>query len=283
MTTVIRASSLSRHADCPRRWAAQNIRREVEAADFKLRRLMRGIGALAGTATAVIAKVALTEKAKTGALPPLDTALDAGRDQLTADLQDGEIAFDRVTINRREAMRQVGSMGGMYHRTIAPKLTPVLVERRLEAEVEPNLILSGQADVIAHEPHGLRDLKTGQRPPAAFVQLGAYALLARSNRLDVETAAIDFIRRVPVTKPQPDPVTYQANIGYAEVAAVSILKHIATELRTFREGDPERRIVPGDPWAFPANPSSTLCGEKWCPCYGVTGPHAFCHEWQERW
>jgi hypothetical protein len=140
---------------------------------------------------------------------------------------------------------------------------------------------SGQADVIAHEPHGLRDLKTGQRPPAALPQIGAYALLARSNGLDVETAAIDFVRRVPVTKPQPDPVTFRADIGYAEVAAVSILKHIASELRTFREGDPERRILPGDPWAFPANPSSNLCGEKWCSCWGVTGPHAFCHEWRK--
>lgn len=279
--TVIRASSLAGYTDCPRRGAARMIPREITNAGYTLRRVLRGIGALAGTATAVIARVALTEKTRTGALAPLDVALDAGRDQLVADLQDGEVAFDRVTVNRREAMSQVTSMGGMYHRTIAPQINPVLVERRLEAEID-GIVLSGQADVVAYEPGSIRDLKTGQRPPAAQAQLGAYSLLSRSHGLDIETAAIDFVKRVSPKKPQPEPVTIHAEIAHAETAAVSILRHIASDIKTFREGDPERRIRPGDSWSFLANPSSQLCGEKYCPCWGVTGPHAFCHEWQPK-
>ena len=63
-------------------------------------------------------------------------------------------------------------------------------------------------------------------------------------------------------------------VAQAETAASNILRHIAGDLETFRNGDPVRRILPGDPWAFQANPSSILCSPKYCPAFGTT----FCHE-----
>jgi hypothetical protein len=105
-------------------------------------------------------------------------------------------------------------------------------------------------------------------------QLGGYALLARSYNLSIEHAAIDFLQRVGTGQAQPEPVTKRAVIEHAETAAANILRNIAADIETFRNGDERRRIAPGDPWAFSANPSSVLCSPKYCSAYGTE----FCHE-----
>jgi PD-(D/E)XK nuclease superfamily len=282
---VIRCSSLSGYPDCPRRGAARLFWREIEAAGFKLRRTMRGIGAAIGTALHKAAATTLDEKARSGELPPVNVATDIAVAEL-AEQARHEIEFDGPngpTHSRREAELQILAMTRMYHYLIAPDIEPLAVEQRFEAEVEPGIILSGQPDVVAREPHRVRDLKSGARRPGSVQpQVGGYALLARSHGLDIDSAAIDFIQRVPINKPQPEPVSNPVALAPAETAASSIIKHIAGDLSTFRYGDPERRILPGDSWSFPANPNSMLCGEKWCPCWGVTGPHAFCNEWQPK-
>jgi hypothetical protein len=276
--TIIRASSLSGYADCPRRAAARLFRREIEAAGYRLAAAGRGIGAVIGHAVHKAARVTLEEKARSGSLPPVDIATDAALETLTEELRDGPIEYDGArgaTHNKRDAEAQSVVMARSYHRVIAPQVQPVLVEERLEAEVEPGLVLSGQADVIAREPGSVRDLKTGVRKPSGVSpQLGGYALLGRSNGLVIETCSIDFVQRVHVRKPQPDPVTTSVPIAPAETAAVNILRAMARDPDVFRHGDAERRIMPGDPWAFMPNPSSVLCGPKYCPAFGTE----FCHE-----
>lgn len=277
---VIRCSSLSGYPDCPRRGAARLFWREIEASGFRLRRTMRGIGAAIGTALHKSASTVLAEKARSGALPPMTVATDIAVDEL--DEQIGrEIEFDGpkgMTHSPREAQQQLRSMVRAYHQVVAPTIEPIIIEERLEAEVEPGIVLSGQPDVVAREPHRVRDLKSGARRPGSNApQLGGYSLLARSHGLDIESASIDFIRRVRITTPQPDPVSNPVAVAPAETAAANILRHMAGDLVTFRHGDPARRILPGDPWAFVANPSSILCSAKWCPAYGTE----FCHEGQQ--
>jgi PD-(D/E)XK nuclease superfamily len=274
--TVIRASALSLYPDCPRRTAARLFWREIAAAGFKLRHVSRGIGAAIGSSVHQAAAAMLREKAQKGTLPPTSFATDAARDGVIAELQEGEILFDPTTPNRGQAVIQSVEMTRGYHRTIAPGVEPILVEERLEAEVMPGLVLSGQPDVVAREPARLRDVKTSSRPrPGSHApQLGAYALLVRTHGLDVEEAAIDHVQRVPPHKLQPDPQSKPVPITQAETAASSILKHIEGDLATFRAGDPERRILPGDPWAFQANPASILCSPKYCPAFGTD----FCRE-----
>jgi hypothetical protein len=92
--------------------------------------------------------------------------------------------------------------------------------------------------------------------------------------MKTERAIIDYVKRVAVTQPQPDPVAIARNIAAAESAASNIMRTIARDMRVFLHGDAERRISPGDPWAFQANPSSILCSAKWCPAHGTS----FCHE-----
>jgi hypothetical protein len=281
--TVIRASALSSYPDCPRRAAARLFRREIEAAGFRLRWVQRAIGALIGTAVHAAAANTLEEKAKTGTLPPASVATDVAAESLTENLAAyGEVLWDGpsgVTWNRDVAAKQTIAMAGAYHRVIAPRVRPLLVEQRLEAEISPGLILSGQPDVVAQEPHQIRDLKTGARRAGNDApQIGAYALLSRSVGLGIERAAIDWLQRVRVGKPQPEPESHPVPVAKAETAATSIIRHIEGDLRTWREGDPARRILPGDPWAFVANPNSRLCSAKWCPAHGTE----FCHEGREQ-
>lgn len=256
------------------------------AAGYELRQTGRSIGAAVGTSVHRSAALSLDEKARTGSLPPTSLVTDCASETLRDELGRGETIFDGPngpTFNASAAERQVVMMAASYHRTIAPVVRPLAVERRLEAAVGDDLVLSGAPDLVAVEPDQLRDLKTGVRAPNAGPQIGAYSLLVKSNRLtEIVTAAIDFVKRVRPDKPQPDPVSKPVELAHAEVAAVAIIKRISIGLRIFRHGDQEQSILPGDRWAFTSNPSSILCSEKYCPCYGLSGPNSFCHDWQPK-
>ena len=279
---IIRASALSGWPDCPRRGAARLFRREIVAAGFRLRRGPRTIGAAIGTAVHWAAKLSLDEKAKSGTLPPVSVATDAVAENLLTQIGESEIAYDGAAggaYSSGDAVRQALAMTRSYHRLVAPQIEPILVEERLEADIPgaPGVVLSGQPDVVAREPHKIRDLKTGLRQRGSFApQIGAYGLLVRTHLLDIALAAIDFLRRVKPGKPQPDPISNALDLTRAETAANNILRSIAADLATFRHGNAERRILPGDPWAFLANPSSVLCAAKWCSAHGTE----FCHEWK---
>lgn len=275
---IIRVSALNDYPPCNRRGIARLLPQEIEAAGYRLRRLPRTIQPAQGTATHHGIAVPLKEKAATGKLPPVSVALDAARDALAEQLGAGEVQFEgpRGTAhNRNDAMAQVTSMVRSYHVEVAPKIEPIIVEEQRQAEVEPGIILTGHADLVAREPNSIRDVKTGAKPPASFTaQLGGYSLLARSHGLEIDTAAIDFLQRVHPKKPQPPPVTKHAPIADAEMTAANIIHRIAADIKTFREGDPARHIMPGDRWAFLPNPSTFLCSEKYCPAFGTT----FCPE-----
>lgn len=277
--TVIRCSALTMYPDCPRRSAARLFRREIEAAGFRLRSTPHGIGAAIGTAVHKAAAVTLDEKARSGSLPPASVATDAALDGLKEQLGEGEVAYDTATHNRNDALRQAIGMAKVYHRIVAPAVEPIIVEERLEAEVSPGIVLSGQPDVVAREPNRIRDLKTSVRPGGSHApQIGGYSLLARSNELEIDEAAVDSIKRVAVGKPQPDPVSRPVAIARAETAASNIIRMIERDLDTFRHGDAARRVLPGDPWSFAANPQSMLCSAKYCPAHGTS----FCNEWQPK-
>jgi hypothetical protein len=166
-----------------------------------------------------------------------------------------------------------------YFRVVAPTVDPIIVEERLEAEVSPGLVLSGQPDLVCREPNAIRDLKTSARGSGNHNgQIGGYSLLARTHGLQIDEAIIDTIRRVSTPKPQSDPVSVRVAVTRAEQIAANTLYHIAESLRIFREGDDRRRLLPGDPAAFLANPSSMLCNPKYCPAHSC-GRNGFCHEY----
>lgn len=275
--TVIRVSSLPGWPDCNRRGAARLFKRIIENMGFQLRTTPRGIGASVGTAVHKSASVILDEKARSGELPPNSVGCDAAADTLDEEVRQG-VMFDGdrgATRTHNEATRQVVMMSSTYHRVIAPDVFPILVEERLEAEVEPGLILSGQPDLVAREPGQIRDLKTGTRLSNYFSQAGGYSLLARTPRpghpegIEITQASIDFIKRERPDKVPSEPIIKPVPIEAAETAAANIIRNMAQSLKVFMEGDPERRIQPGDPWAFESNPQSVLCSARFCPAHST--------------
>lgn len=270
--TVIRSSSLSYFPDCPRRFAARTFRSEITGAGYTLRSLVTSIGAPIGSAVHRAAAIALKEKASTGNLPPRSVTHDAAIETLREGAADG-VMYDRESPSLNDAEQQTMRQADAFLFDIAPEIQPILVEERLEAAVPHStnaLVLSGQADLIAREPGAVDDLKAGKRNGWHGAQLGSYALLARSHGYDIIKASVNFVQRVAMKKPQPPAVREIYNVGDMEAEASMILHHIDRSLTVFRQGDPERHILPGDPRAFPANPNSMLCGERWCEAWGTS-------------
>lgn len=269
--TFVRASSLTGYPDCPRRWASSALRDELRTAGYEIRDSQRGIGAAIGTAVHAGACQTLRAKIGTGVPCPDSEATDATVQALQEQTAEG-VEFDRDIKSRNDGEQVALRMLRVYRAQVAPQIQPLTVEERLEIQLTPDLVLTGQSDVIAREPGKLRDLKTGARKRNHLPQLGAYALLNRVNGLNVESGGVDFIARVAPHKPQPDADIYSIPLAQAEVAAVSILRHITRAISGFRSG--ADGILPGDPWHFPANPSSMLCSAKWCTAHGTE----FCRE-----
>lgn len=268
----VRASALSGYADCPRRAAAKLFKLEILAAGYDLRETARNIGASIGTAVHAGAALTLREK-MAGARAPLSAATDCAVDEYRAIAEEG-MMFDKESPTSNAAETQIVRMVDAFQREVAPSIDPVSVEEALEAETGFGIVLTGQKDVLARDSNELIDLKTGKRQAMHAPQIGAYSLLSKSNGLSVDKAAVKFIQRVAVGKPQPSTVTTPYNLAQAENAAVNVLRHIAGDLKVFREGNEALGIMAGDAWSFAANPSSMLCSEKWCGAWGTS----FCIE-----
>lgn len=280
---VIRASSTSSYPDCPRRWASRTLRREIRAAGYTLRDEPRGIGMGVGISIHEAARLTLDEKARSGSLPPIAVATDIALDTLKEQIKLGVQYDQRITVNADDAHIQVARMARSYHAVVAPKIEPIIIEQRLEAEIpwsENNLIISGQPDVVAREPGTIVDLKSGSRLGYHLPQIGSYALLAQANAItDVEQGRIDWVPRVTVKKPQPDPMMQAINVAQAEQIATNTLKSIDMSITTWRQGDEQRGLKPGDPSAFLSNPASMLCGSKWCSAHSC-GANGWCTDYR---
>lgn len=270
---IIRASSLPMWSDCERRTAARSFRADVERAGFKLRYDTPGVGLAIGVGVHKAAETMLKEKAQSGKLPSMADVVDIAMTEFREIVKPG-ITFSRDTTSMPDAELQIRRMSGAYRETIAPEVHPMIVEERLEAQVSPLLILNGQPDVVAREPGAIRDTKTGTTRGNHRPQIGAYSLLARSHNYPIVSAFEDYIPRISIKKPQPPGQSFKHDLAGCETAAINVLRSMEQALRTFRQGDPERHLMPGDPWAFLANPASKLCGAKYCPAHGTE----FCKE-----
>jgi hypothetical protein len=278
--TVVRASSLSTFGDCARRWAANQLWGEITAAGYQLRDDVRSIALVIGTAVHNGAQISLEEKARSGALPAVGVTTDAARDSLVEGIKLG-VDYAKDAPNRDAAVFQAVRMAASYHRVIAPTIEPVIVEQRLEGMIpwtRNKITISGQADVVAREPGSVNDLKTGARAGYHAPQIGRYSILARTYNFDITRARIDFVPRVGLTKEQPDPTAQRHSVAHVETIAINVLRHVDVSLSTWREGDPERGLSPGDPAAFMSNPRSQLCNPKYCRAHSC-GPRGWCRDY----
>ena len=274
MTTVIRASSLPSYTDCPRRWAAKTLAKEIRSLGFNIANAMpTSIGASVGTATHSGAAFIMTEKLASGELGNQIEAEQKALEDFDNSTKDG-VLWDEATPNLNDAQKQVIRMVKVFRCTIAPNVHPLAIERRLECRVGEGFVLSGQSDLQTLEPGRIRDLKTGRFPRSHYAQLGAYSLLARTAHPseDTKEVCVDFIQRVALKNPQPDTVVEFYDQAVAEQAAVSTLSRIRQDVTEFRSRIENGGAPPEH--AFLANPASMLCSQKWCPAHGSS----FCRE-----
>lgn len=279
---VIRCSSTTTYPGCPRRWAAHNLSREIRNAGYALRDTQNGIGAAVGISVHAAARAMNDENAATGKLPSASTATDIAVSTVKEEIARG-VEYDQTTTRTaNEAEQQVARMALSYRWDIAPTINAIAIEARFEAQIPwstQNIILSGQPDIVAREPGKIDDLKTGARMGWHLCQIGAYSLVVRANQIaEIEEGQITWIPRVSVKKPQPAPTTHRQSIAKAETVATNILRAIDDAVRVWREGDEARGVLPGDPAAFMANPTSQLCNPKYCRAHSA-GANGWCTEW----
>lgn len=258
--TIIRASSTSSYPDCPRRGASRMFENEIKAMGYELRRLPPHIGAVTGTATHVAVYWALAEKITTGELGNQAEAEGRAMDSLKASTAEG-VMWDGVTTTMNTAQLQVVRQSRTYRQHISATLSPLMVEQRIEAPSGDGITVSGQIDVYDERGTLVGDLKTGKMIRWNAPQYGTYSRLLRTDGKEVKRIEEHYVPRVPLDQDQPRPEIIPYDIGAAERASASIIKHIAQDLAEFRRT--------GNPDTFLANPMSMLCTDKFCNAWGT--------------
>jgi phosphorylcholine metabolism protein LicD len=190
----------------------------------------------------------------------LKDMISAGVESFRTATDDG-VDYDNTTDTPNTADKQIESMIKVYYHYILPKIEPVEVEVRMEAQIDDNMTLSGQPDVL--ELDAVRDLKTGRSGEKYHAQLGGYILLAKANKkpVNIQTAVIDWLPRARLSKPQPEPVELEYSAELCVNEAKAVIKDVQRQYGGYTET--------GNPSSFPNNTSSMICTPKYCPAYGT--------------
>ena len=269
---IIRPSSLTTFADCPRRWAARHLREEVAAAGYTASRpLAMSAGAAVGSGVHAAAAYTLGQKIQTGgASMGSDTdAEEAGILEIRERVEKEGFDTDKATPDLNTAEKQIRRMSRAYRRSDAAAETPLQSEERLEAVIADGVALSGQVDalMVGDPDQTVRDLKTGVSRRANAAQYGAYALIWRAHGHRPQGLVEDYLKRVPLAHEQPMPTAHSIDVQTAMFEAWETIDAISRAVADFRQraADPNGR--PPN-MAFRANPASSLCSARWCPAWG---------------
>ena len=268
-TTEIRASSLPSYMDCSRRAASKAVADEIRDAGYDLTKLPPSAGAALGTASHAASEFLMQRKMDTGELGPVEDGIEHAVEKFGLEIADG-VVWDDATPNRNTALIQLERQVRAYV-PVMETFTPLALEMSLKADVGDGFVLSGHMDILT-TAGDIRDEKYGALSRPYQSQLGAYSLLARSNGYQVTGLKIDWVQRVGKTKVQPPCQTFDYDVGESEVAAHGIIARVKQDTQAFR-ADPDGL------WrAWPANPMSLMCSDKYCPAYGTN----FCDAWKYR-
>jgi hypothetical protein len=270
---VIRPSSLTTFNDCPRRWAARNLRDEVAAAGYTASRsIAMNAGAAVGSGVHAAVAYTLGQKIATGgaSIGTDADAEEAGIVEVRERVEKEGFDADKATPDLNTAERQIRRMSRAYRRSDAVAETPLQSEERLEAVIADGIALSGQVDalMVGDPDQTVRDLKTGTSRRANGVQYGAYALIWRAHGHRPQLLVEDYLRRVPLAHEQPMPEPHRIDVQTAMLEAWETIDAIARAVAEFRRraADPNGR--PPN-MAFRSNPGSSLCSARWCPAWGT--------------
>lgn len=237
----LHASTLPYYTDCPRRASTKIFFKEIESKGYKLKRFdFRNISANIGTACHSGAEISLTQHDRKQAISAsLDKLSDLNKD----------VKFDAVSPNQNTAQKQTERITKSYYINVAEKIEPLFIEKRLEARINDDFILSGQSDVITND---IRDFKTGKNAQCQ-AQIGAYSLLVKANSIPVDAVFVDWLQNARLNKPQEyHEIRYDLDV--CERLAKDVINRIISDYEAFE---------------FPCNNNSMLCSKTWCRAYGT--------------
>lgn len=266
MTEGIRASALSGYTDCARRAAANLYRQSLADAGFYVNSERQNVGAAVGTGAHASLEYSLNQKIDTGALGHDDVAEGVALQALHTDAENG-LEYDSITQNMNQAEKQVLRHSRIIRASVAPQIEPVETEIYIETEYR-GVPVTGHLDF--REPTSAGDLKTGKISRMNAPQYGMYAMLADTIGHSVTKFKEYFSKTVALNKASPEPSLIEYDVEKSKAHALTILDYMVDDYKAF--------IVSGNPKEFRANPSSMLCGAKYCPAFGTS----FCQEHKEK-
>ena len=257
---TIRTSGLPRYADCGLAWAVENGHVEIEGGGPPASTPLH-VAAAIGTGVHAGAAEALRRKRAGMAtdLAHCQARAVAAYHEAVEDAGGSRMMVWDATSKPSDATQQVRRMLRAWMAYRLDGAHPMMIEDRLTAVIHQGngleVYLSGQMDAVFMEPGRIVDLKTGGMEPAAQVQLGGYRLLCEMVKGgQIDTLAIDYLPRLPLSKPQTPPqMTYYDPDACME-AAWTVLNQMIFDLQS------------GD-WL--ANPRSSLCSARWCAAHGT--------------
>lgn len=266
---TVRASSISGYADCPRRWAARHLTGMLVMVGFYPRSLPSSVGAVIGSGTHSAVAFDLEHKMRTGVLAKFSDAEAAGMEELHERIEREGVMYDEISQDVNDAQLQVRRLARTYRDHVGENIRPIVVEQRMNVRHNTGMVISGQIDNLIEKPNRLRDVKTGKSRGANFGQYGGYSRILRAHKLPIAEITEDFIRRVPLAKPQPAPLSVPYDIDVCETQSEQTLQRIARDVARFKST--------GDRESFLANPASSLCSDRFCPAAGTS----FCPLWRK--
>lgn len=263
MPERIRASSLSGWFNCARMSAAKSHKRILVSKGFTDLNYSKGsknVGNVSGTAGHAGFTAALERVIDGNDFDP-NTVYTAASENLKANVNDME--WDATTPESHGlsgADFQLRRMLDAYM-PIAATLKPARVEMELVMPLDTDFEFKGELDIL--ETDGtVRDMKFGKNSYPYEAQLGGYSMLLKKHGYEPTRLLVDHTKRTARSKPQPPTVVTEIDMNTAETAADRTAYAIMEQITAFKET--------GDPWSFPANPSTFLCSKTWCPAHSTS-------------
>ena len=251
--TTIRCSSLPHYSDCPRKAAAKMLLQELVTDGYQLKALPTSVGAAVGTAmhNGIETALLLRQEGHTYEKELAETV----ELSINSSISNG-ILWDDTTPTKEVAIKQAIRMAKLVV-NFFPELKGVEIEEEYKANLGNNFTLSGHIDIrLGNE---ILDVKTGARRRANQAQYGGYSLLCKSNGIKIKSLGEIYVRRIGITKPQPDPDFMPYPIADAERLAWDTIQQIKNSIEIYRKEH--------SPNVWLANPNSMMCTPDYCPAY----------------
>ena len=268
---IVRASSMTTHQDCRRKWAVQHLKnsraKKATGEDDDTTK----IGAIIGTHAHKAA-----ERLQIAKMEGVDLDYRLVIEQQCADYRkacEGKpLEFDSTTRSQGDGELQLEMLTTEFANYVLPTLNPAFVELELLYEYNERLAVSMHIDVVDHPAYGwyIGDHKFGHGDGAYQVQLGLYTLgLEAMEGFDIEVAGafISHIQRVGVNATQTRAERIDYSRDQVVDAALMQLEDLDRELLNYDEF--------GTLWPFTPNPASMFCHESSCDAWGS----GLCNQW----